>query len=131
MIDVLDGDTLDLAFTMKADVAKCIFLADKLIFVGSWNNQVQVYDVSADFKLVKTIKTKGGVRSLTQIEDDLIVAGENDGFIDLISISTLQVVIGKRFDTIGHIYQVQPTCLRSEVVICSYTGVHFVKILQD
>ena len=74
---------------MKADIAKCIHLAEKLIFVGSWNNCVQVYDVSQDFKLVKTVKTKGGVRSLTQIDDDLIVAGENDGFVDLISISTL------------------------------------------
>ena len=45
VVDVLDGDTLDLAFNLKADLAKCLFLAQKLIFVGTWQNQVQVYDV--------------------------------------------------------------------------------------
>lgn len=44
-IDVLDGDTLDLAFNMRSDLAKCLFLAHKLIFVGTWQNQVQVFDV--------------------------------------------------------------------------------------
>ena len=36
VVDVLDGDTLDLAFNLKADLAKCLFLAQKLIFVGTW-----------------------------------------------------------------------------------------------
>lgn len=38
VIDVLDGDTLDLAFNMRSDLAKCLFLAQKLIFVGTWQN---------------------------------------------------------------------------------------------
>lgn len=49
----------------------------------------------------------------------------------MLSISSLSLNIGKKFDPIGHIYQVQPTSIRSEVVVCSYTGVHFVKIFQD
>lgn len=45
-VDVLDGDTLDLAFNMHSDLAKCVYLSQKLIFVGTWQNQVQVFDVS-------------------------------------------------------------------------------------
>ena len=36
-VDVLDGETLDLAFNMKCDLTKCIHLSQKLIFVGTWN----------------------------------------------------------------------------------------------
>ena len=46
MVDVLDGDTLDLAFNMRCDLAKCLYLAQKLIFVGTWQNQVSVFDVT-------------------------------------------------------------------------------------
>ena len=130
-MDVLDGDTLDLAFNMKCDLTKCIHLSQKLIFVGTWNCQVQVYDVSQDFTLIKSMKTKAGVRTLSQVGPDLIIAGENDGFIDLISVDTLQILVSKRFESVGHIYQVQPTSLRDEIVICSYTGVHFVKIFRE
>ena len=64
-INVLDGETLDLAFNMKSDLAKCLFLSQKLIFVGTWQNQVQVFDVQQDFKCIKNIRTKAGVRTLT------------------------------------------------------------------
>ena len=105
-VDVLDGDTLDLAFNLKCDLAKCIYLSSKLIFVGTWNSQVQVYDVTQDFSLVKSIKTRAGVRTLAQIGNDLVVVGENDGYIDLIFLDTLRVVVSKRFEQLGHIYQV-------------------------
>ena len=39
-----------------------------------------------------------------QIDEDVLVCGENDGFIDLISISSLEVIVGRRFESIGHIY---------------------------
>ena len=78
-----------------------------------------------------SIRTKAGVRTLAQIDDDQIACGENDGFVDILSISSLSVNIGKRFEQIGHIYQVQATSLRNEIVVCSYTGVHFVKVFQD
>ena len=71
------------------------------------------------------------MRALAQVDEDSIMCGENDGFMDVISISSLQLVIGKRFEAVGHIYQVQPTSLRNEIVVCSYTGVHFVKIFTD
>ena len=103
-VDVLDGDTLDLAFNMRTDLAKCLYLAQKLIFCGTWQNQVQVFDVQQDFKCIKNIRTKAGVRTLTQIDEDQIVCGENDGFIDIISISSLSLNIGKRFEAVGHIY---------------------------
>ena len=131
MVDVLDGDTLDLAFNMRCDLAKCLYLAQKLIFVGTWQNQVSVFDVQQDFKCIKHIRTKAGVRTLAQIDEDQIACGENDGFVDILSISSLSVNIGKRFEQIGHIYQVQATSLRNEIVVCSYTGVHFVKVFQD
>ena len=69
-VDVLDGDTLDLAFNMRTDLAKCLYLAQKLIFCGTWQNQVQVFDVQQDFKCIKNIRTKAGVRTLTQIDED-------------------------------------------------------------
>lgn len=69
-VDVLDGDTLDLAFNIKSDLAKCVLLAQKLIFVGTWQNQVQVFDVQQDFKCIKNIRTKAGVRTLAQIDED-------------------------------------------------------------
>ena len=130
-VDVLDGDTLDLAFNLKCDLSKCIYLSVKLIFVGTWNSQVQVYDVTQDFSLVKSIKTRAGVRTLAQIGNDLIVVGENDGYLDLIFLDTLRVVVSKRFEQLGHIYQVQPTSLKDEIVVCCYTGVHFVKIFRE
>jgi hypothetical protein len=102
-----------------------------MIFVGTWLGYVMVYDVTQDFKCIKSIKVKQGIRTLTQIDEDILVCGENDGQIDLVSISSQEVIVGKRFESIGHIYNVQSTSLRNEVVICSYTGVHFVKVLQD
>ena len=65
---------------------------------------MQVYDVTKDFSLVKSIKTRAGVRTITQIGNDLIVVGENDGYIDLIFLDTLRVVVSKRFEQLGHIY---------------------------
>ena len=67
---------------------------------------MQVYDVSQDFTLIKSLKTKAGVRTLSHIGQDLIVAGENDGFIDLISVDLLQILVSKRFESVGHIYQI-------------------------
>ena len=103
-INVLDGESLDLAFSLQSDLAKCILLAQKLIFVGTWQNQVQIFDVDQDFKCIRKIKTKAGVRTLAQIDGDRIACGENDGYVDIISISSLSLVIGKRFEAIGHIY---------------------------
>ena len=65
---------------------------------------MQVYDVSQDFALIKSLKTKAGVRALSHVGGDLIIAGEHDGFIDLISVDTLQIVVSKRFESVGAIY---------------------------
>jgi len=61
----------------------------------------------------------------------LLVCGENEGYIDIIFLPTLELTVGKRFEKIGHIYQIQATSLKNEMVVCSYTGVHFVKIYVD
>jgi hypothetical protein len=36
--------------------------------------------------------------------------------------------ISKKFEKMGHIYQAQSTSMPSEIAICSYTGVHFLKV---
>ena len=51
--------------------------------------QVHVYDVTQEFKCIKTIKIRQGVRTITQADEDVLICGENDGYIDLISISAL------------------------------------------
>jgi len=86
-IDVLDGDTLDLAFSMKVDQPKCVYLAQKLIFVGTWNCVLNIYDVGKDFKLIKTLKTKAGVRTICEFDRHHIVCGENEGWVDVIRFS--------------------------------------------
>lgn len=44
---------------------------------------------------------------------DTLLCGENEGWIDLIRITedlrTTEVVLNKRFDKLGHIYQIQTT----------------------
>lgn len=44
---------------------------------------------------------------------DTIIAGENEGWIDLIRVTddirTVDMVLNKRFDRLGHIYQIQTT----------------------
>jgi hypothetical protein len=60
-----------------------------------------------------------------------LVCGENEGYIDIIFLPSLEITVNKRFDKLGHIYQIQATSLKSEMVVCSYTGVHFVKIFVD
>jgi len=92
---------------------------------------VLVFDVTNEFKLIKTFKTKAAVRSLCQFDSNLLVCGENEGYIDIIFYPTLELTVGRRFEKIGHIYQIQPTSIKNEMVVCSYTGVHFVKIFID
>lgn len=41
------------------------------------------------------------------------------------------MVVNKRFDPLGHIYQIQQTSLRNELICCTYTGVHFIKVHVD
>jgi hypothetical protein len=62
---------------------------------------------------VKYLKTKAGVRSLCVVNRDTLICGENEGWIDVIRITedyrTLEIVISKKFDKLGHIYQIQTT----------------------
>ena len=96
---------------------------------------MQIFDVKMDFKLVKTLKTKAGVRSMCLYNRDTLLCGENEGWIDLIRITedlrTTEVVLNKRFDKLGHIYQIQTTSQPGQIVVCSYTGVHFIKVYTD
>jgi len=61
-----------------------------------------------DCKLIKTLKTKAGIRSMRVYNKDTLLCGENEGWIDLIRITedirTTEVVLNKRFDKLGHIY---------------------------
>ena len=80
------------------------------------------------------IKLKAGVRTMCILEgknqgfSDILVCGENDGWVELVRTDSMEVRISKKFEKMGHIYQVQTTSLLNDICICSYTGVHFLKI---
>jgi hypothetical protein len=91
--------------------------------------------VRKDFQLVKKVKVKAGVRSLCMFNDQTLLCGENEGWIDLVrvsdSVKQLDMVLNKRFDKLGHIYLIQKTSQPNTVVVCSYSGVHFIKVYTD
>jgi|LauGreDrversion4_2_1035121.scaffolds.fasta_scaffold3598696_1 hypothetical protein len=83
-------------------------MSAKYIFVGSWNGKLYLYDVKRDFKLVKFIKCKSAVRSLCMLNERSLIVGENDGWLDLVSVNDnlemIEGVLNKRFDELGHIF---------------------------
>jgi hypothetical protein len=93
-----------------------------------------VYDVRRDYKLVKYLKCKQSVRSICQFSKGILIVGQNEGWIELISLSKLDqidIISSKRFDKLGHIFQIQTTAQSNVALICSYTGVHFLNVKCD
>jgi hypothetical protein len=93
-----------------SEQAKCILTTAKFIFVGAWNGKLTVYDVKNDFRQVKSLKCKSAVRSLCLVGDRTVVVGENDGWLDVVSINDkvelTEVILNKRFEKLGHVFQI-------------------------
>ena len=61
--------------------------------------------------------------------------GENDGWFEVVSINdnieVVEIILNKRFEKLGHVFQVQNTSQTNLLLICSYTGIHFLKVYND
>jgi len=117
---------------VKAEQAKCICTTQPYVFVGSWNGRISIYDVKKEFKLVKILKCKAAVRSICSLDASTIIVGENDGWFELIrvqqNLDLVEITSSKRIEAVGHVFTLQPTHAAYQVVVCSYTGIHFVKV---
>jgi hypothetical protein len=94
-----------------------------------------VFDATnKEFPLITEVHLKSGVRTMCLLDGkiqgfgDTLCCGENDGWTELIRLDSYEIRISKKFEKMGHIYQIQPTSINSELCICSYTGVHFLKL---
>lgn len=47
------------------------------------------------------------------------------------NLELVEVVHSKKFDSVGHVFTLQLTMEPYQIVVCSYTGVHFVKMVLD
>lgn len=56
------------------------------------------------------MKCKSAVRSLCLVGDRTVVVGENDGWLDVVSINDkvelTEVILNKRFEKLGHVFQI-------------------------
>jgi hypothetical protein len=43
----------------------------------------------------------------------------------------VEVVYSKKFDSVGHVFTLQMTLESYQIVVCSYTGIHFIKMYLD
>ena len=59
---------------------------------------------------MKSLKCKSAVRSLCLVSDRVVVVGENDGWLDVVSINDnvemTEVILNKRFEKLGHVFQI-------------------------
>ena len=105
------------------------------MFVGTWNARLSIYDVQRGFGLVKYLKCKAAVRSVVQLDAQTLIVGENEGWFELVRVSNnlelVEIILSKQFDHVGHVFTLQLTSEPYQVVVCSYTGVHFVKMQLD
>lgn len=106
-VDLIDAESMTLIKKLDADQAKCLLTTADYTFIGTWMSNVMVFSAEGDF--VKVIKTKTSIRSLclTKAGDSLVI-GQNDGWIDIVKIATLENVETKKLAQLGHIFQIQP-----------------------
>jgi hypothetical protein len=61
-----------------------------------------------------------------------LLIGGGKGWFEIVRISNnlelVEVIQSKRFESVDHVLNMQLTTTPYQVVVCSYTGVHFVKI---
>ena len=69
-----------------------------------------MYDVKKGFELVKLLKAKSAVRTITLIDDSTVLVGENEGWFEIIRLSynleMVDVITSQQFETVGHIFTV-------------------------
>ena len=69
-----------------------------------------MYDVKKGFELVKLLKAKSAVRTITLIDDSTVLVGENEGWFEIIRLSynldLVDVITSQQFETVGHIFTV-------------------------
>lgn len=84
---------------------------------------------------MKKLKCKSAVRSMTCLDAQTLIIGENDGWIELVHLSNklddVEVILSKNFYQISHVFTLQTTESPYQVAVCSYTGVHFVRMKMD
>lgn len=64
-----------------------------------------VYD--ENYMLLTYQRCRQSVRSICQYSETVFIVGQNEGFIELISLNKqhkIEVVSSKRFDKLGHIF---------------------------
>lgn len=91
-------------------------MTNNQIFIGNWSATLQVFDIPIPepFQAFKMhdVKLKAGVRTMCILEGktwgfaDVLVCGENDGWIEIVRTDSMEVRISKKFEKMGHIYQV-------------------------
>ena len=74
-IDLLSALSLEKVGVIEADLAKCMLMTAKFVFVGTWSGKLLVYDVSRDYKLLNYLKCKQSVRSICQLRDNILIVG--------------------------------------------------------
>jgi len=64
-----------------------------------------------------------------------LIIGENEGWFELIRVSSnidlVEVILSRKFDAVGHVFTLQMTIEPYQIVVCSYTGVHFIQMKSD
>ncbi len=74
-IDLLSALSLEKVGVIEADLAKCMLMTAKFVFVGTWSGKLLVYDVARDYKLLNYLKCKQSVRSICQLRDNILILG--------------------------------------------------------
>lgn len=84
---------------------------------------------------MKYLKCKSAVRSITALDPQTLIVGENEGWFELVRVSQnlelVEIILSKKFDAVGHVFTLQMTLEPYQIVVCSYTGVHFVQMKLD
>ena len=66
-----------------------MLMTAKFVFVGTWSGKLLVYDVTREYKLSNYLKCKQSVRSICQLNNNILVVGQNEGYIELVALSKL------------------------------------------
>lgn len=100
--------TLTKISEIQTEQAKCICTTVPYVFVGSWNGRISIFDVQKSFKLVKLIKCRSAVRSLSALDDSTLLVGENEGWFEIVRISAnideVSIISNRKLEAVGHVF---------------------------
>ena len=84
---------------------------------------------------MKYLRCKSAVRSICVLDPQTLIVGENEGWFEVVRVSNnlelVEIILSKKFESVGHVFTLQLTQEPYQIVVCSYTGVHFVKMVPD